>query len=110
MIAADCPPGPQDGTTKVPEMDPVYYSVNMHSRNRKQRLSYGLLVQIPGTLAEGGVSSAHERWAIDAAKQIFRGHKGVVWDINAGLYENPQIPQTAPKTAEYGSWTALEHR
>ena len=84
------------------EMEPVYYSVSMHSQNRKMRLSYSLLVEIPGTLAEGRTSIAHVRWAIDAARQMMRGHQGVDWDIQAGLYENPRIPQTTRKTAENG--------
>ena len=83
-------------------MEPVYYSVSMHSKNRKTRLSYSLLVEIPGTLAEGRTSIAHQRWAIDAARQMMRGHQGIDWDIHAGLHENPQIPQTTRKTAENG--------
>jgi hypothetical protein len=83
-------------------MEPLYYSVHMHSMNRKTRLSYSFLVQITGTLADARVSGAHARWAIDAAKEILRGHRAIVWDTHAGLYENPQIPKTTPKIAGNG--------
>jgi hypothetical protein len=85
-------------------MNPVYYSVFLHSGHRdpKKRLSFELLIQIPVALSEKAPSDAYERLAIDAAKSVLRRRLSAhtKWVISASPFESSEIPRTTPKIAE----------
>ena len=72
-------------------MVPVYYLVCFRSEHRdlKKRLSFELLTQIPGAIAEVAPFAAYELLAIDAAKSLLR------WRLSAHTQSTSQLANLA---------------
>jgi hypothetical protein len=87
-------------------MVPVYYLVCFRSEHRdpKKRLSFDLLTQIPGAIAEVAPFAAYELLAIDAAKSLLRWRLSVhtQWHTSVSVFEGQEIPRTPPKIAANG--------
>ena len=87
-------------------MVPVYYLVYFRSEHRdpNKTLSFELMTQIPGAIAEVAPSVAYELLAIDAAKSLLRWRLSVhtQWQTSVSVFEGPEIPRIPPKIAANG--------
>ena len=85
----------------------VYYSVHVLFKHRdpRKRDLVSLLVRVPESLTVNTSPRAHQRFAEDAARSTLRERLRIrLADVNAGLYEDPEIPPHTAKLAENGCY------